>query len=465
MRQTIWRVLPIIAGGMLFIVASLSVLPTGSVRAERPMSITETSTAEPPTQTPTNTPTSTLTPTQTSTNTPTSTLTPTNTPTSTLTPTQTSTNTPTSTLTPTSTPTSTPTPTNTPTGSGGGGGATSTPTNTPTGSGGGGGATPTLTNTPTGSGGGGESTPTSTPTIVSSITDLALTKSVAPSVANVGDEVVYTLTLRNVGSALATEVTIDDPLPAFLSLIGANASSGTVQLDGNRVQVTIPVVAPGEQVVVSIQARLLAEPLPPENRNVATARTSSVEITTDNNTSSATILPVLPDLALTKSVAPSVAQVGDEVVYTLTLRNVGGAPANDVTLLDNLPSFLRLIKVTTTAGNAQSDGNQVTVTVPVVNPGETVVVQITAQVLTLPTDPDNVNVASVRTSSSEVTTDNNTSSAALTITTTPTILPQTGGHLSRSLPFLIGFALVTIGIGVLVRRWSLGSNTAETHSR
>jgi uncharacterized repeat protein (TIGR01451 family) len=295
--------------------------------------------------------------------------------------------------------------------------------------------------------------------------DLALTKSVAPSVANVGDEVVYTLTLRNVGSAPATEVTIDDPLPAFLSLIGANASSGTVQLDGNRVQVTIPVVAPGEQVVVSIQARLLAEPLPPENRNVATARTSSVEITTDNNTSSATILPVLPDLALTKSVAPSVAQVGDEVVYTLTLGNIGSAPATEVTFLDNLPSFLRLIKVTTTAGNAQSDGNQVTVTVPVVNPGETVVVQITAQVLTLPTDPDNVNVASVRTSSSEVTTDNNTSSAALTITTTPTILPQTGGHLSRSLPFLIGFALVTIGIGVLVRRWSLGSNTAETHSR
>jgi uncharacterized repeat protein (TIGR01451 family) len=369
------------------------------------MSITETSTAEPPTQTPTNTPTSTLTPTQTSTNTPTSTLTPTSTPTS----------------------------------------------------------TPTPTNTPTGSGGGGESTPTSTPTIVSSITDLALTKSVAPSVANVGDEVVYTLTLRNVGSAPATEVTIDDPLPAFLSLIGANASSGTVQLDGNRVQVTIPVVAPGEQVVVSIQARLLAEPLPPENRNVATARTSSVEITTDNNTSSATILPVLPDLALTKSVAPSVANVGDEVVYTLTLRNVGGAPANDVTLLDNLPSFLRLIKVTTTAGNAQSDGNQVTVTVPVVNPGETVVVQITAQVLTPPIAPDNVNVATVRTGDSEITTENNSDSVKLgqngirtdTISS-PAILPRTGSYLGRSLLSLIGFALIAIGLGALVRRRSSG---------
>jgi len=142
------------------------------------------------------------------------------------------------------------------------------------------------------------------------------------------------------------------------------------------------------------------------------------------------------------------------VVYTLTLSNVGSAPANDVTLLDKLPSFLRLISVTTTAGNAQSDGNQVTVTVPVVNSGETVVVQITAQVLTPPIAPDNVNVASVRTSSSEVTTDNNTSSAALT--TTPAILPQTGGHLSRSLLSLIGFALIAIGLGALVRRRSSG---------
>ena len=265
---------------------------------------------------------------------------------------------------------------------------------------------------------------------------------------------VYTLTLSNVGSAPATDVTIDDPLPAFLRLLGVNTSSGMVQLDGNRVQVAIPVVAPGEQVIVTIRAQLLAEPVPPANQNIATARTSSTEITTDNNTSSATILSVLPDLALTKSVAPSVAQVGDEVVYTLTLSNVGSAPANDVTLLDKLPSFLRLISVTTTAGNAQSDGNQVTVTVPVVNSGETVVVQITAQVLTPPIAPDNVNVASVRTSSSEVTTDNNTSSAALT--TTPAILPQTGGHLSRSLLSLIGFALIAIGLGALVRRRSSG---------
>ncbi len=281
--------------------------------------------------------------------------------------------------------------------------------------------------------------------------------------AQVGDEVVYTLTLRNVGSAPANDVTIDDPLPAFLRLLEANTSRGTVQLDGNRVQVAISVVAPGEQVIVTIRAQLLAEPIPPANQNVATARTSSTEITTDNNTSSATILPVLPDLALTKSVAPSVAQVGDEVVYTLTLRNVGGAPANDVTLLDNLPSFLRLIRVTTTAGNAQSDGNQVTVTVPVVNPGETVVVQITAQVLIPPIAPDNVNVATVRTSDSEITTANNSDSARIgqngihvDTDISPAILPRTGGHLGRSLLSLIGFALIAIGLGALVQRRSSG---------
>jgi uncharacterized repeat protein (TIGR01451 family) len=116
-----------------------------------------------------------------------------------------------------------------------------------------------------------------------------LTKSVAPSVAQVGDEVVYTLTLSNRGSVAAVDVTVEDPLPPFLRLIEAGASAGTVQTVGNGVQVTLPTLTPGETVTITIRAAVTAPPVPPDNRNLATARTSSSEITTDNNTSSATI--------------------------------------------------------------------------------------------------------------------------------------------------------------------------------
>ncbi|WP_374710826.1 DUF11 domain-containing protein [Chloroflexus sp.] len=101
--------------------------------------------------------------------------------------------------------------------------------------------------------------PTNTPVIPppdspGALPDLVLTKSVAPSVAQVGDEVVYTLTLSNRGSAPAVDVTVEDPLPPFLRLIEAGAAAGTVQTVGNGVQVTLPTLAPGETVTITIRA-------------------------------------------------------------------------------------------------------------------------------------------------------------------------------------------------------------------
>ncbi len=280
-----------------------------------------------------------------------------------------------------------------------------------------------------------------------------LTKSVAPSVAQVGDEVVYTLTLSNRGSVAAVDVTVEDPLPPFLRLIEAGASAGTVQTVGNGVQVALPTLTPGETVTITIRAAVTALPVPPDNRNLATARTSSSEITTDNNTSSATIGPPLPDLVLTKSVAPSVAQVGDEVVYTLTLSNRGSVAAVDVTVEDPLPPFLRLIEAGASAGTVQTVGNGVQVALPTLTPGETVTITIRAAVTALPVPPDNRNLATARTSSSEITTDNNTSSATIN-SPPPATLPLTAGYPVRPLFTLIGLALLAIGMGILLRRRS-----------
>uniref|UniRef100_UPI0038B9A8B6 DUF11 domain-containing protein n=1 Tax=Chloroflexus aggregans TaxID=152260 RepID=UPI0038B9A8B6 len=300
--------------------------------------------------------------------------------------------------------------------------------------------------------------PTNTPVIPppdspGALPDLVLTKSVVPSVAQVGDAVVYTLTLSNSGGVPAFDVMVEDPLPPFLRLIEASASTGTVQTVGNQVRVTIPTLAPGETVTITIRAAVTALPMPPDNRNLATARTSSSEITTDNNTSSATIVPPLPDLVLAKSVAPSVAQVGDAVVYTLTLSNRGSAPAVDVTVDDPLPPFLRLIEASASTGTVQTVGNQVRVTIPTLAPGETVTITIRAAVTALPMPPDNRNLATARTSSSEITTDNNTSSATIN-SPPPATLPLTAGYPVRPLFALIGLALLAIGMGTLLRRRS-----------
>uniref|UniRef100_UPI0026249776 DUF11 domain-containing protein n=1 Tax=uncultured Chloroflexus sp. TaxID=214040 RepID=UPI0026249776 len=315
-------------------------------------------------------------------------------------------------------------------------------------------STPIATATPT---------PQLPPNAPGIIPDLVLTKSVAPEVAQVGDQVVYTLTLTNAGGAPALNVTIADQLPSFLQLIDTQASSGVVQINGSAVSVSLPLLNVGETVTVTIQAEVVALPLPPNNTNVAIARSTDTEITTDNNTSSSILQPTLPDLVLAKSVDPAVAQVGDRVVYTLVISNTGYAPASDVVLIDDLPAFLTVAGATTTAGEVEITGNQVTARAAALAPGEMIVVQVAAVVTA---EPNGANTATVRSSNTEITTDNNTGRSELRAvlptvspetagdSARPSIMPQTAGDSARPLFVLIGLAIIAIGLGGLLYRRS-----------
>ena len=85
--------------------------------------------------------------------------------------------------------------------------------------------------------------PTATPTPVSAplpqIADPAITKSVNRSTARVGDTVEFTLSVTNLGNAVANSVVVEDSLPAFLALGGASATRGDVSASGATVRVTI----------------------------------------------------------------------------------------------------------------------------------------------------------------------------------------------------------------------------------
>src|SRR5262249_33149755 len=57
--------------------------------------------------------------------------------------------------------------------------------------------------------------------------DLALTKTVNSARPNVGDTITFTLTLADKGPNTATNVTVQDQLPAGLTFVSATPSQGT----------------------------------------------------------------------------------------------------------------------------------------------------------------------------------------------------------------------------------------------
>ncbi|MFW5691415.1 MAG: hypothetical protein ACOCXZ_02830, partial [Chloroflexota bacterium] len=72
--------------------------------------------------------------------------------------------------------------------------------------------------------------------------------------------------------------------------------------------------------------------------------------------------------------------------WLIVASNTGGAPGTDVVISDTLPASMRVDRVETDRGTVAVNGQTVTVNVGTLNPGESVEVNIYAEVVTLPDD-------------------------------------------------------------------------------
>jgi len=85
-------------------------------------------------------------------------------------------------------------------------------------------------------------------------------------------------------------------------------------------------------------------------------------------------------LVVTKGVDKPFAAPGEQVIWTITVTNSGGSAVNNVEVIDPLPDTLEIlvnqITVSSSTGNVSVNGNTVTFTQPVMQPGETVTITI-----------------------------------------------------------------------------------------
>ena len=167
------------------------------------------------------------------------------------------------------------------------------------------------------------------------IADLEVVKTVDNARANVGDQVTFTVTLRNLGPDTATGVIVDDPLPPGLTFVGAVASQGAY--DDVTGDWTVGALAVGATETLALTATV--DTLG-EITNTASVGASDVyDPNPDNNTDSARIDQLI-DLVVGKSVDQPAQDVGRDVVFTVTVRNDGPSAATGVVIDDALPAGL-----------------------------------------------------------------------------------------------------------------------------
>jgi uncharacterized repeat protein (TIGR01451 family) len=178
--------------------------------------------------------------------------------------------------------------------------------------------------------------------------DLALTKSVDNARPNVNDTVTFTVGLHNAGPDSATNVVVNDPLPAGLSLQTSTPSQGTY---AGGVW-TVGTVTPGLAQTLTITALVVS---PNAQTNTATiGHSDQFDPVTANNSASATETPQRADLAITKTVSPTTPNVGDTVTYVVTLTNKGPDTATDISVTDLLPVGVTFVSATPSLGSYDS---------------------------------------------------------------------------------------------------------------
>jgi fimbrial isopeptide formation D2 family protein/uncharacterized repeat protein (TIGR01451 family) len=190
---------------------------------------------------------------------------------------------------------------------------------------------------------------------------LTIAKQADPATAGPGDAVAYTIDLGNDGASPAHSLVISDQVPAELFTTGASPVIGSMLLDGvpltagvdysaalsaNPIAITFAssvTLAPGSSLEVVLVAHVrggVAGGLTPTN--TASATWSSTGDAGGRQygpiSDDAVITTLAPALAIAKTVVgDSTVNRYDDVTFSLVVTNTGDAPADHVTVSDDLP--------------------------------------------------------------------------------------------------------------------------------
>ena len=171
-------------------------------------------------------------------------------------------------------------------------------------------------------------------TTVSGSANLTLAMTASPNPGKLQQDIIYTLTVRNLGPDASPNVTLTDdlgyygPIGYYAAFVSATTSQGSCT---GTLTCSLGSLASGATATVTVTIR------PYRNGTFTNAATVSGIGDPDaaNNTASvATTVNSSSDLAITISDSPDPVRVGNNVTYTVTLKNNGPDPAYGVLLRD-----------------------------------------------------------------------------------------------------------------------------------
>lgn len=206
-------------------------------------------------------------------------------------------------------------------------------------------------------------TTTVTPPVASKL-DLALALTADKQLTALNDEVTFTLTVKNNGPAIATNVVIDNLLPKQLSFV-----SGDPAKNGDTLRVAIVSIPVGSSQVFTYKAKVSKDTIIYNTAKIT--KTTPTDSVLTNNVATVVLVPAsdttYADLGVLITANKATYKKGENVTYTVTLTNNGAGKAKDVKLCNPLPSGLTFVSGT----NVVKAGDSLTIAVDTISKGRT----------------------------------------------------------------------------------------------
>ena len=190
-----------------------------------------------------------------------------------------------------------------------------------------------------------------------------LLKSVDVSTIDVGDTVHFTLRAENTGNATATNIVLEDVVPAnFGNIRNETTTAGSVGVVGNTVTANIASGTAGTVITVEFDADAVSSGTP---ANFFTANCDEIGQATSNSTAF-NISDTYSATVVKSSNVVGDANPGDTVTYTVDLTKTGSGNITSVVLADEISDAdLTLVNgsATTDQGSVTQDDTRVEINV------------------------------------------------------------------------------------------------------
>lgn len=256
--------------------------------------------------------------------------------------------------------------------------------------------------------------------------DLTVAKTVNPNPANAGQPVTFVITATNVenGLSAAEDVTIRETLPDDMTFVSASPATGSCSgvpaagtvTSGDTFTCNLGTIPNGAQRTVTVVAR-------PNNALIGTTVTNEAsvfragfettpdpletDLTNNDTTVDFDVIDAELDILVNKDDSVDPVVLGETTVYTLTVTNAGPSASQNIVVTDILPDAVFAYRshsapggtcttVPVVAPTPPADPAQRTLecTYPVLEAGDSVIIEITAEAVSKGNITNNVSISS-----------------------------------------------------------------------